>query len=132
MSDRRRVVVVADVVGAALLTLGWWVASRRVTVSDQIPWVDVSVTGVALAGFANAGWLFRRHQLVRRRARRLSLLGQTTLLRMPAEATGFVALPGVTRYHRPHCALVTGRAARAAARADHERLGRRPCGVCRP
>jgi hypothetical protein len=131
MTGRAAFVVAADAVGAALLALGWWAASRRVAVSDQIPWLNVSVAGMAVAGFANAGWLFHRHRLFRRRARRLSALGSTTLLRIPA-GSGFVAVAGVTRYHRSECALVTGRAVRTAARADHEGLGRRPCGLCRP
>jgi hypothetical protein len=43
-----------------------------------------------------------------------------------------VAGARMARYHTGRCPLTAGKPVAAASRADHERAGRRPCGVCSP
>jgi hypothetical protein len=69
---------------------------------------------------------------------RAALGAATTGLRPAPEtacgeaAPALVATATMVRYHRPRCRLVTGKAVEAAGRAEHERAGRTPCGVCEP
>jgi hypothetical protein len=36
----------------------------------------------------------------------------------------------MTRFHEAGCSLVAGKQTSPASRAEHERAGRRPCGLC--
>lgn len=50
----------------------------------------------------------------------------------PPRTGAYLAAEGMSRYHRPDCILVAGKAAIAAAPADHVSGGRRPCEICQP
>lgn len=127
--------VLTNLMALAGLGLAWYEASEKVVVRDQFPWVNVAILAVIVSGVTNGTWfLLGRMALRRRRQRVLPATAQASepFFGAPLEpaAPVWVAATGTTRYHRPSCLLVTGRATVTASRAVHEREGRRPCGVC--
>ena len=145
MSGRRSTLPIAGrsrfaalgLVGAALLTLGWYRSAGTVVFSDQM------VSGaLAAAGSMAVCLAVALRTLAGRRAveRRLADLVEraSDLPLSPGPAAGgptvdvFVATPSMGRYHRPSCPLATGKPVQAAARAAHEGAGKKRCGVCQP
>jgi hypothetical protein len=131
--------------GAAVMLLAWYRASDTVVVDDQVRWASVGLAGamlVAVAGFVAVALLHRRMRL---RFRSVTAELEPCLAGMSGTVvsgsagpggTGhgavLVAAPNMRHYHRPGCPLAAGKPVRAALRADHERAGRRTCGVCAP
>lgn len=125
--------VVGNAVGLALITFSWLAASAQVVVRDQIRWMNVALLGVAIAGLANGRWYTRGRLSVGARRRRFVVCLGEGFENPAASDAGepvFVALPGMRRFHRPGCPLVTGKATRSASVEAHSAAGRRPCGVC--
>jgi hypothetical protein len=127
------ILAAANVLGVVLLVVGWWGASRELTVDDQVVWTNTAFAGVAIAAAGSVWWLVVGRRAVGRRVRLVrqawGRAGQFTAF---APSADLVAAPGSTRYHRRNCALAAARDVRAAPRPVHERSGLRPCGVCRP
>ena len=124
--------------GLALLVAGYWGVSGTRAFDDQVTAARTAAAGVLVAqvGFGLAVIRGRR-ALGRRLAAALTPDGPAGAAVAggatgPPVASGLVAAPDMTRYHRDSCAFVAGKAVVPAAVAEHERAGRRPCGVCRP
>ena len=128
-------VVGANTLAALLLVVGWWGASRALTVDRQTPWANLSVAALVVAGIGNGLWLMAGRVAVARRARSLRTGGAVHRASCLAESrvtAQLVALPSLSLYHREDCRMVNGRATVSAAARDHAAAGRRPCGMCRP
>lgn len=143
------VVYLANLAGATCLALAWWGASGVGRFGDQLAWVELGIGGLVVAGTGNALWLLHGRGTVGRRRRDL-----LHTFELPTESSGvggdepgaaepvpaaaaaardqLVAAAGMTRYHRPECQLVAGKAALPASRSAHERAARIPCGICLP
>jgi len=140
----RLVLGVGWALGLATVAAGWWGTSGEPTVGRQFRWVGAGATGVMLAGAVSALWLLAGRRSVGLRSRRSIPVPDDALpvkvvdLRSVPETNGssgsgsLVAASGMRYFHRASCALVRGKAAGAADRADHIREGRVPCGVCQP
>jgi hypothetical protein len=134
--------------GAIALFVGWFGISGEALTAKQLPYlVSAGLTGIAL--FILAG-VFLATDDVRRQFERISELERKvddlyslfvaeidapgkSRPRTLASATGWVALPTGTSYHRPDCNLVTGKTNVAtvdAAGIESKQL--RPCRVCEP
>jgi hypothetical protein len=59
-------VVLANGVGLSLIFAGWWEASGVGVGRSQLPWFNLSVLGLVLAGGANGLWLARARRVVLR------------------------------------------------------------------
>jgi hypothetical protein len=128
-------VVLADAVAVVLLAVAWWGTGRAVTGERQDGWFGLGMAGLVVAGVGHGLWLLAGRSAVRRRVRAVAggdaaiRAGRLVESRTPAVLVGGASL---AHYHRPDCRLAAGRAVAPAGRRSHERLGRRPCGVCRP
>jgi len=134
--------------GASVLVLltAWWVAAGSVRTTTEVSCAAVGVAAIIASGTANWRWVLvgRRSVVARRNEVTASLEQVTSGLERHAggaaattdgadRATGLVALPESTRYHRPDCQLVAGKPSTTTSSATaHERAGRRPCGMCQP
>ena len=125
--------VVVGVLAALLLALSWWGAAQEVRLARQFRWMAGGVMSIVVLGVVSATWILEGRRAVSRRRRRW-MAEQRRRLAAPPVTTAPVLVAGerMTRYHRPGCELVAGKAASVASRREHERQGRRPCGVCRP
>jgi hypothetical protein len=128
------------VLALVLQGVAWFGASDTVTVRYQLLWVVLAAGGLGVAGVGSTLWLLAGLRALR--DRKQHVLGPVLAL-VPRGADepsvrpadeALVALPGATRYHLPHCQLISDRlgTAQPVARADQEAAGRRPCGVCLP
>jgi hypothetical protein len=132
-------------IGAVLLFLGWYGASGRSTIGEQMPYLaSGSIPGAALLVAAAVVLAGESSQRAAERTHRLMvelhslLVEDTPTSAVPASqnsdvADGFVVVPSGEHYHRPTCALVAGKA--GAERVDSAALpGRRlvACPVCEP
>ena len=127
--------MVAVVVALAglLLALSWWGAAEEVRLARQLRWVAGGVMSIVVLGVVSATWILEGRRAGSRRRRRWMAEQRRRLAAPPVTAAPtLVAGERMTRYHRVGCELVAGKAASAASRLEHERQGRRPCGVCRP
>jgi hypothetical protein len=125
-------------IGVALVAAGWVLVRNESVYADQVPGINMAVAGVLLAGAGAIPMLLGGRRAVG--VRRLALLGD--LRGMPARSSAvtsdastsqnLVAGVGLRRFHSAGCTLAQGRNWSAASRAEHERAGRVPCGVCRP
>jgi hypothetical protein len=127
----------------ACWVVGWMGAAKEATVAHQISWSGLAVSGLVVMQGAISVWMGRGFRAVA--VRRRALLGEfriTEALRRNvisdrAECelleAAFVAVAGLTRFHRPGCLLVVGKeAAIARTMAEHEAAGLRACEMCRP
>ena len=134
--------------GAIALFLGWWGVSGEALTAKQLPYlISGGLTGVALVVLAAVflGTDDVRRQLSRvdeleRKVDELHALFATELDGAPAGdaaapvADGTVlALPSGTSFHRPGCALVSGKTeAGAVTPSAIARRSLKPCRVCDP
>lgn len=152
----RRVDRVMEVVGIALLPvgltallMGWLGVASNGHVFLQLPYVvSGGLLGVGLLFAAGsiylASWISRTSAVQRRQndelLRAVQQLQQTIAV-LPLAGGGngngrggasgtYLATPSGTMYHRPDCAIVTGREDLHEVPADAE--GMKPCGMCDP
>jgi hypothetical protein len=138
--------------GAIALFVGWWGVSGETLTARQLPYlVSAGLTGIAL--FIMAGVFlatddvrrqFERISEIERKVDDLYALFAADLASLDRDDPGapvtsrpdagaLLALPSGSSYHRPGCALVTGKAdATAVDAATVARRGLRPCRVCSP
>lgn len=128
----------------------WSVGSRKLTYSDQVPWLVGSIASAGLVALAFVYWLvagFRQVRLAERASVDLLLpLSASGRGLSPLEddpyhpahdpahrSENLVTAAGMHRVHRASCQLVQGKAGvRAVAAEDIARESLEPCGVCRP
>jgi hypothetical protein len=124
---------ITNVAALGLITVAWWGASAGVRVGQQLGWAAVAVSGLLVAGTANAGFLVAARRTLRQRSRRFvpDALDNVAPTAEAASRPCYtpVAGPGMTRYHRPSCPIVRGKVVRPATRSAETRM---PCGICRP
>lgn len=154
----RRVDQVMEIVGIALLPvgltallIGWLGVASNGLVFLQLPYVvSGGMLGVGLL-FASgtiylASWISRTAAVQRRQndelLRAVTQLQQTIAVLPLAGASGganggthrsagqFLATPSGTMFHRPDCAIVTGREDLREVAPDEDRM--KPCGMCAP
>ncbi|HKN89017.1 MAG TPA: hypothetical protein VJ622_01935 [Acidimicrobiia bacterium] len=63
--------VVLNVVGLALLVLGWAAVSGKVRLADQAPYMNLAVAGLLLAGIGNALYIMALRRTLEQRLRRV-------------------------------------------------------------
>ena len=136
---QRLELVVMLALGGAGLVVGYAGTSGTLRVGHQVVWIDLSGAALLVSGAGIVLFLTAGRRAVGRR--RLSLFGNVTVAqegaREFAAATGsaaeLVSAPTMTKYHRADCSFVEGKTGLQAATAvAHEKVGRRPCGVCLP
>ena len=140
--------------GALALFLGWYGVSGQALTAKQLPYlVSGGLTGIALVIIAG---VFLATEDIRRQLSRVDDLERkiddlyglfVEDLAAPARATDvaavtasapaaggtLVALPAGSSYHRPDCALVSGKASVVPVDATAIRARKlRPCRVCDP
>jgi hypothetical protein len=136
--------------GVVAVTVAWAGSSTTPLVGREAAWGAVGVAGTFAVVAGSLLWVAVARAAVTRRAAELRALiaagveatraaaGPATPVAAPvttaaaARPTALVATSTMVRYHRPDCRLVTGKPVEAAGRAEHERAGRAPCGVCEP
>lgn len=125
------------VAGVALLVVGYRGVDARSDFGDQLLWANVAIGGLISVATAGVVWVLagmrataelRRQLLTRLRA--ATAPAPVAEARPLVAGTGarLVTAPSMTRYHRPDCALVQGKAVAPLRRRDER--DRRPCGVC--
>lgn len=135
---RRRFEVVlfgGNVVAGALLFAGWVGASRRIILGHQMAWVSVALAGLIVAAAANGLFLLEGRRAIQTRLRPYRREAISVGRGPSGSATAvepLVASDVMNMYHRPICQLVAGKPVNQASRAEHDRVGRIACGVCRP
>ncbi len=135
--------------GGIVIVVCWYIAAGQATFSQQVGPLDAAVAGLLLAGIGNLAWLIHGRRALGERRRLLlpdvaeavahSAQPAQTVVAEPVSAAEaaleqvFLAGEGMERYHRPGCALASGRTGwTTATRREHELAGRRRCGVCQP
>lgn len=127
-------------VGAVALLVGWYGLSGSVVLSRQATYLVVALAGLLVSSTGLALWLLAGLRAIRTRRvlvreGLLVLLGDLPVQdvgRTVDEPTALVASAAMTRYHRPSCLLVEGKAVSPLSLTAHRKAGRLPCGVCQP
>ena len=137
---RQRVVLgVLLALGIAGLVAGYLGTSGTLRVSRQVVWVNVAGAGLLVSGAGVLLFLTAARREIGRR--RLSLFGDValhgpTLVLDGADgvaAADLVSASAMTKYHRADCSFVAGKPELVVETAvGHEKIGKRPCGVCLP
>jgi hypothetical protein len=135
--------------GGIVIVVAWYVGAGEATFGQQVGPIDAALAGLLLSGIGNLAWLLHGRRALGERRRlllpdvavetpgaeesvRLLSAGPVVASAAPADEV-FLAGADMERYHRPTCALASGRTGwTTATRREHEAAGRRPCGVCRP
>ncbi|MCU1692605.1 MAG: hypothetical protein JWM64_1696 [Frankiales bacterium] len=127
------VVSVLHVVALGLLLSAWFGASTRALPDEQIPWLNLGVVGIMVAGAANVVWLLVARRAVAGRARAASARIHTVLPEVDAappvvlRATeDLVVAAGQQTAHVATCPLVRGK------QADLVTTPLPACRVCQP
>ena len=129
--------------GAVLTGVGWWRTADEASWDHQVTPVAIALVGFGLAAFGVVSWLLRaRAVLMDRRGvllsdERLAAHGFVPTVEpgvggAAGASTSVVAHRDEGRFHRPGCALASGRGWSTFARAELADEGRLPCGICRP
>lgn len=127
--------VALSVASLVLLAAGWFGAGGEALLEDQVPFLNLAVAGLLVGAAGGALWVIAGLRAVRSRKAAVKVLlaaraGRPGAGAAPAGSEVLVAGAAMTRFHRPDCSLVAGKELAAATRADHERAGRRACGMC--
>ena len=118
-------------VGLVVWMFGWFGVSGQAAFEGQIAPLNLAIVGVVLVGAGYAGWFLAGRRAVG--ARKRVLLARSTDVAAAAGAVDPDGFVGSERlFHRVECAMSLDRSWAVRPRVDHERAGRRPCGVCRP
>ena len=134
-----RAVSLASVGSLVLIVAGWHGAAEEVSVSHQLPWLNLALVGLVISTATNGAGLLRGRQRIRCRIRLLrealekDMGGRLT----PAPTveprdSALVAAPGMRYFHRPDCPLAARKPVRQQTRVAHGRANREPCRVCEP
>lgn len=122
------------VVGSSAVAVGWWQASGRALLADQLLWAGVCIGGLLVASCGHLLWVLRGRAAVGRRRLRLlpDLVARTAhILTTPAnDEVLLVAGSRLHLFHRADCQLASGRSWPAATLQEHVAAGRISCGVC--
>ncbi len=128
--------IAANVVGLAGIAASTIGAGGERVPADQLGWLSLGIAGLLIALSADLAIVFAgRRRLAGHRGRlgRLPTARPISVApRVTSDECDLVAVAGGRRFHRPGCSLVVGKTATAEVRAELERGGRMPCGVCRP
>ena len=126
--------VVLSVISVGFMAVSWYLSGDGQPLDRQMHRIDLAVVGLLIGMVGGGLFLLRGLRAVAARKATIKALAHRRLAARPAVADtaggDLVAGPGMTRYHRAGCSLVTGKTFTAASRAAHEQAGRRPCGVC--
>jgi hypothetical protein len=123
--------VTVSLVGLIAIVVGWFGAAHEPSFHGQTRWMVVAVAGFVVMGYSAVSWLMRARSSVLQRRHHLLPLPAT--FAVPAVDAGLIVVAPVPgRYHRPGCALASGRDWPSLWRADVDLADRSPCGVCRP
>ncbi len=134
-------VLLAVVVG--FLVFGWVGISDTVDLNSQTRWLGLGISALMVGGFAMVFWLLTGMQAVavlRRevlaeldRQHPAAPLGVADWTVAPRDARhSFGTVPGMRRYHRASCRMLSGKDASFASIDAHAAAGLLPCGVCEP
>jgi hypothetical protein len=124
--------------GAVARLVSWWGASGTAVVTREYAWTVLGIGGAVFVGCGNGLWILSGRRAVGERRRHVlaaldaSLPVPATDTEVPHVSNDPVAATGMSRYHRPDCQLVAGKAVAHEPPEVHERHGRRPCGICAP
>ena len=138
-SAKQRLLLAAFLlIGVVGLIAGYVGTSGTLRVSRQVAWVNVAAAALLASGTGVVLFLTAARREIGRR--RLSLFGDAVVGREEASDLGagvgaadLVSAPTMTKYHRADCSFVAGKPALAVATAvNHQKIGKRPCGVCLP
>jgi hypothetical protein len=136
-TKQRLVLAVLLVIGVVGLIAGYAGTSGTLRVSRQVVWVNVAGAGLLVSGAGVVLFLTTGRQAIGRR--RLSLFGDVAGAAVTADDPGalanadLVSAPTMTKYHRADCSFVADKPGLVMETAvAHEKIGRRPCGVCLP
>ena len=124
--------------GLAGLALSWYGAGGRADWADELPWVSAAAAATTVAVLGLVSWTAAGLRRVRRLRREVLPLVQAVATArltsradiVPSAVDGFVAAPGMTRFHVPTCPLTTGKPVRPVHNGEADGLV--PCGVCAP
>ena len=128
--------ILAGAGGVVAMLVGWVEVSATAHVDRQVSWSVLSLIGAVLAcaaaGLAATSgeriFLLHLHRLTA--TLEVAAGRPSGTVAAAVQADRLVAAPTMSRYHRVDCPLAAGKATAAGSRADHERAGRRACGVC--
>ena len=117
------------------IVVSWWGESGTTRLGTQITYLNIGVVAVVLGGLGNFTWLVQgRRALALRRRELLASIPVAALasppIAYPTSDEVRVAVPGATLHHRPDCPAVVGKKTQERTVAQHEKAGRRPCGLC--
>jgi hypothetical protein len=136
-TKQRLVLVLLLAVGVIGLVVGYTGTSGTLRVGHQVPWINLAGAALLISGVGVVVFLTVGRRAIGRR--RLSLFGDVveagTTGEVPttASAADLVSAPTMTKYHRRDCSFVADkRGLVAGSTVDHEKVGRRACGVCLP
>jgi hypothetical protein len=137
-AKQRLMLAVLLAVGVAGLIAGYVGTSGTLRVSHQVAWVNLAGASLLVSGAGVVLFLTAARREIGRR--RLSLFGDLGIEPRRAPSLGtdiaaadLVSAPTMTKYHRADCSFVDDKAGLKVATAiDHEKIGKRPCGVCLP
>jgi hypothetical protein len=137
-AKQRLMLAVLLVIGIAGLIAGYVGTSGTLRVSRQVAWINLAGTALLVSGAGVVLFLTAARREIGRR--RLSLFGDlaisestTVSLAAGIGAADLVSATTMTKYHRADCSFVDDKSGLKVATAiDHEKIGKRPCGVCLP
>ena len=124
-------VAVLALVGIAVTWLG---SADAEVYNDQLAWLGTAIVVTALGVVAGVAWIAGGTRTVRLLRKEVLLdvsrvpLGRRAAEPAPDDVDGVVVVANGTRFHRPSCPFVAGK----AVAAPRDRRGRRPCEVCNP
>src|SRR5436305_1506498 len=94
----------------------------------------LTARALVVGGLGNMTWLLQgRRALAIRRGVLLADAAPTPALPSdpyPEQDGVRFAVPGTSRHHRAGCAAIAGKQVESMSAAQHERAGRRACGLC--
>jgi hypothetical protein len=128
-------VLVTNAAGLTVLLAGAYESSLAPNMRTAMSWLILALAGLAVAGVANGVWLTRsRHEVSSRLRDQLDALRGYAV--EPSEnidvVAGVLTAPGLRRYHRPGCDLLTLRTTHPASAEEIQRAGLTACEICEP
>lgn len=128
-----RVLAALNAVGLVLLLIAWRGSDGTDALEDQVGWLNLGVLAVVLAAGTDVLWLSRgRSRLITRRRALLADVAplEARTVAVAHSGSGWVAVPGTVRAHRPGCLLVAGKAVEPLTPDAVAASDRRSCEIC--